>query len=277
MDTVARAHRAAGAVADGRASRWSPVCWRAVWSASGYIGAFGRAMNRIYEIDEGRPVWKLRPLQLRSHAGRPVVGRGGGGDARRQRAGRRSRRRRDRCGIDRGDDVWNIAKWPVDPRVRRAGRGGAVLRHTEREAAEVPVDQHRRGLRDPRRGSLASVLFGFYVANFGSYNKTYGALAGVIVFLLWLWITNLALLFGAELDAELERGRQLQAGTAGRARPATAAARHPRRRQERGGRAEGHRTRGGTPAQQGRRALAHTHGRDRRSTSSASGQATPIT
>jgi membrane protein len=61
---------------------------------------------------------------------------------------------------------------------------------------------------------LASVLFGLYVANFGSYNKTYGALAGVIVFLLWLWITNLALLFGAELDAELERGRQLQAGIA---------------------------------------------------------------
>jgi len=61
---------------------------------------------------------------------------------------------------------------------------------------------------------VASVLFGFYVSNFGSYNKTYGALAGVIVFLLWLWITNLALLFGAELDAELERGRELQAGIA---------------------------------------------------------------
>ena len=58
----------------------------------------------------------------------------------------------------------------------------------------------------------ASVLFGVYVAHFSNYNKTYGALAGVIVFLLWLWITNLALLFGAELDAELERGRQLQAG-----------------------------------------------------------------
>ena len=59
---------------------------------------------------------------------------------------------------------------------------------------------------------LASAAFGFYVSNFGSYNKTYGSLAGVIVFLLWLWITNIALLFGAELDAELERGRQLQAG-----------------------------------------------------------------
>jgi membrane protein len=59
---------------------------------------------------------------------------------------------------------------------------------------------------------VASVGFAFYVATFGSYNKTYGSLAGVIVFLLWLWITNLALLFGAELDAELERGRELQAG-----------------------------------------------------------------
>ncbi len=61
---------------------------------------------------------------------------------------------------------------------------------------------------------LASAAFGFYVANFSSYNKTYGSLAGVIVFLLWLWLTNLALLFGAELDAELERGRELQAGIA---------------------------------------------------------------
>ena len=58
----------------------------------------------------------------------------------------------------------------------------------------------------------ASLLFGVYVANFGSYNKTFGALAGVIVFLLWVWLTNVALLFGAEIDAELERGRQLQAG-----------------------------------------------------------------
>jgi membrane protein len=59
---------------------------------------------------------------------------------------------------------------------------------------------------------LASAAFGLYVANFGSYNKTYGSLAGVIILLLWLWLTNLALLFGAEVDAELERSRQLQAG-----------------------------------------------------------------
>ena len=61
---------------------------------------------------------------------------------------------------------------------------------------------------------VASVGFAFYVANFSSYNKTYGSIAGVVVGLLWLWITNLALLFGAELDAELERGRQLQIGIA---------------------------------------------------------------
>ena len=59
---------------------------------------------------------------------------------------------------------------------------------------------------------LLSAAFGFYVGNFSSYDKTYGSLAGVIVFLLWLWITNLALLFGAELDAELERGRELLSG-----------------------------------------------------------------
>jgi membrane protein len=59
---------------------------------------------------------------------------------------------------------------------------------------------------------VASALFGLYAANFGSYDKTYGSLAGVIVFLLWLWLTNLALLFGAELDSELERSRELQAG-----------------------------------------------------------------
>ena len=57
-------------------------------------------------------------------------------------------------------------------------------------------------------------MFGLYVSQFSNYNKTYGSLAGVIIFLLWLWITNLALLFGAELNAEIERGRQLQAGIA---------------------------------------------------------------
>jgi membrane protein len=182
----------------------------ALWSASGYIGAFGRAMNRMYEVEEGRPVWKLRPIQLAvtlvglvavavvafmlavSGPLAQVVG--------------------DAIGAGKvAQTVWNIGRWPIvlafvilavavlyysSPNVKQPkfrwisiGAGVAIL---------VWI--------------LASVGFGFYVANFGSYNKTYGALAGVIVFLLWLWITNLALLFGAELDAELERGRQLQAG-----------------------------------------------------------------
>jgi membrane protein len=167
-------------------------------------------MNRIYEIDEGRPVWKLRPLQLVLTLGALVAAAVTAlvlavsgpvataiGDV-----------------IGAGEvslAVWNIARWPLilvlmvgavatlyyatpnvqQPKFRWISVGAAVAIVT---------------------WVVASVLFGVYVANFASYNKTYGALAGVIVFLLWLWITNLALLFGAELDAELERGRQLQAG-----------------------------------------------------------------
>ena len=182
----------------------------ALWSASGYIGAFGRAMNRIYEIDEGRPFYKLRPVMLlvtliavilAALVALALVVSGPLAAA----VGR---------AIGLGSTavtVWNIAKWPVmlavvvavvailyyatpnikQPKFRWISLGAAV-------AVLVWI--------------LASVGFGFYVANFSHYNKTYGALAGVIVFLLWLWITNLALLFGAELDSETERGRQLQAG-----------------------------------------------------------------
>lgn len=181
----------------------------ALWSASGYIGAFGRAMNRIYEIGEGRPFWKLRPIMLLitliavvmvALIALGLVVSGPVAEA----VG---------SAIGLGDTavtVWNIAKWPVmlavvilivailyyatpnvkQPKFRWISLGAGV-------AVVVWI--------------LASVGFGFYVANFASYDKTYGALAGVIIFLLWLWITNLALLFGAELDAEIERGRQLQA------------------------------------------------------------------
>jgi membrane protein len=182
----------------------------ALWSASGYIGAFGRAMNRIYEIDEGRPMWKLRPVQLLltlvslvAAAAVAFLLATSGSVA--QAIG-------DVVGLgDTAVTVWTIVRWPLmllfvvlvvailyyvtpnveQPRFRWISVGAAI-------AIVVWM--------------VASVLFGLYVANFGSYNKTYGALAGVIVFLLWLWITNLALLFGAEVDAELERGRQLQAG-----------------------------------------------------------------
>lgn len=184
----------------------------ALWSASGYVGAFGRGMNRIYEVGEGRPVWKLRPLMLvltlvvvllAAAVGLALVLTGPAAEAVGNLVGLGGT----------AVLVWDIAKWPVmlavvilivallyyvtpnveQPRFRWISVGAVV-------AIVVWI--------------LASAAFGFYVANFSSYDKTYGSLAGVIVFLLWLWITNLALLFGAELDAELERGRELQAGIA---------------------------------------------------------------
>jgi membrane protein len=184
----------------------------ALWSASGYVGAFSRAMNRIYEIEEGRPFWKLRPVMLlltliavtlAAVALLMLIVSGPVAESIGNVIGLGST----------AVTVWSIAKWPVlavivivvvallyyaTPNVQQpkfrwvsVGAGVAIL---------VWV--------------LASVGFAFYVANFSSYNKTYGSLAGVIVTLLFLWITNLALLFGGELDAELERGRQLQAGIA---------------------------------------------------------------
>nr|WP_244975385.1 YihY/virulence factor BrkB family protein [Mycobacterium kubicae] len=182
----------------------------ALWSASGYVGAFGRAMNRIYEIAEGRPVWKLRPLQLlltlaglvlAAAVGLMLVVSGPVTEAVGNAAG---------LG-DAAQLVWAIAKWPVI--LICVTLAVAILYY-----ATPNVRQPRFRWLSIGAGiailvwAVASVGFGFYVSNFSSYNKTYGALGGVIVFLLWLWITNLALLFGAELDAELERGRQLQAG-----------------------------------------------------------------
>lgn len=184
----------------------------ALWSASGYVGAFGRAMNRIYEIDEGRPVWKLRPLQLLLTFGGLVLAAAAAFML--AVSGPVARAVGDAIGAGQvALTLWAVLRWPVilvfvivavatlyyvspnvkQPRFRwiSVGAGVAILAWV-----------------------LASLLFGVYVANFAGYNKTYGTLAGVIVFLLWLWITNLALLFGAELDAELERGRQLQAGIA---------------------------------------------------------------
>jgi membrane protein len=184
----------------------------ALWSASGYVGSFGRAMNRIYEIREGRPFWKLRPvlllvtlvaIVLAAVVALALVLTGPAAEAVGNAVGLGST----------AVTVWDIAKWPVmlvvvmfvvavlyyatpnvqQPKFRWISVGAAL-------AILVWV--------------AASALFGIYVANFSSYNKTYGALAGGVVFLLWLWLTNLALLFGAELDSELERGRELQEGIA---------------------------------------------------------------
>jgi membrane protein len=182
----------------------------ALWSASGYVSAFSRAMNRIYEIEEGRPFLKLRPLQMLITLGAvlliSVVAAGlvlSGSLA--EAVGRA-------VGMDQtAVTVWQVAKWPLLVAVVIVVI--AVLYY-----ATPNIQQPR--FRWMSLGAflalvvwvVASVLFAFYVSNFGSYDKTYGTLAGAVVFLLWLWITNLALLLGAEFDSELERGRQLQSG-----------------------------------------------------------------
>jgi membrane protein len=182
----------------------------AIWSASGYIGAFGRAMNRIYGMDEGRPVWILRPVQLAITVvgllmvALVLVGLVVSGPVA-ESVG-------DAIGLgSAAQTAWSILKWPVilavvillvaglyyfTPNVRKPKFRWISVGATVAILTWI----------------LASIAFGFYVANFSSYNKTYGSLAGVVVFLLWLWLTNLALLFGAELDAELERAGQLEAG-----------------------------------------------------------------
>jgi len=184
----------------------------ALWSASGYVGAFGRAMNRVYEVGEGRPIWKLRPMMLLLTVALVVLAAvvllalvltgpvaESVGEA-----------------LGLGSTillVWNVAKWPVT-------LGVVVLIVALLYYATPNVKQP--SFRWVSVGAVLAILtwivasaaFGFYVAHFSSYDKTYGTLGGVIAFLLWLWLTNLALLFGAELDSELERGRELQSGMA---------------------------------------------------------------
>ncbi|MGO4807864.1 YihY/virulence factor BrkB family protein [Arthrobacter sp. 2MCAF15] len=184
----------------------------ALWSASGYVGAFGRAMNRIYEIDEGRAFIKLRGTMLLVTIATVLIVlvlsamlvlSGPVADA----VGN---------AIGLGGAVltaWNILKWPVILLL-------VILVIAILYYATPNVQQPR--FRWMSLGStialviflLASLAFAFYVANFNSYEKTYGAIGGVIISLLWLWILNMSLLFGAEFDAEMERGRQLQAGIA---------------------------------------------------------------
>lgn len=184
----------------------------AVWSASGYVGAFSRAMNRIYEIEEGRPFWKLKPTQLLVTiitivllviAAIILVVSGSVTEA----IG-------DALGIgDVPQTIWSIAKWPVLAFV--VVLIVAILYYATPNAKQPKFRWISMGaLLAIIVLALATLGFGFYVANFSNYDRTYGSLAGIVIFLLWLWIANLALLFGAEFDAELERGRQLQAGIA---------------------------------------------------------------
>jgi membrane protein len=182
----------------------------ALWSASGYVAAFMRASNDIYDVEEGRPIWKTAPTRLwvtlvlvvlLAITAVGVVATGG-----------LAKQIGNLVGVGSSAvQVWDIAKWPVlflivslmfailywaapnvkHPKFRWVSPGGLL-------AVVVWI--------------VASAAFAFYVANFGSYNKTYGALGGIITFLVWLWISNIAVLLGAEFNAELERGRQIDAG-----------------------------------------------------------------
>ncbi|WP_263119676.1 YihY/virulence factor BrkB family protein [Cellulomonas fimi] len=182
----------------------------ALWSASGYVTAFSRGINRVYEIDEGRPIWKLRPvllvvtLVLVLFAVVIVVAVVLSGDIAEQVG--------EAIGLSAvAVTVWDIAKWPVV--LALVVLAVAILYYFTPNVRQPKFRWMSVGaLLAVVVWIVASVGFGLYVANFGSYGSTYGSLAGVIILLLWLWITNLALLFGAELDAEVERGRELQGG-----------------------------------------------------------------
>jgi membrane protein len=182
----------------------------ALWSASRYVAAFMRASNIVYEVDEGRPLWKKLPVRLGITVVVAVVLVVSAvavvvtGDLA-QQAG-------DLLGLGSGAvTAWSIAKWPVVFVV--VGLLFALLYWAS------PNVRHP-GFRWLVPGALTAVVlwlaaavgFTLYVELFGSYNATYGTLGGVIVFLVWLWIANVAVLLGAELNAELERGRQIQAG-----------------------------------------------------------------
>jgi membrane protein len=182
----------------------------ALWSASSYIGAFIRASNAIYEVAEGRPFWKLRPAQIVITIVMLLVIAVGAVAV--VFTGPLAEQAGNLFGVgDTALTIWDIAKWPVlvllvsfmisvlywaAPNVRQPGfrwiTPGGVL------AVLLWI--------------VASAAFAFYVASFSSYNKTYGSLGGVIVFLIWLWISNVALLLGAELNAEVERGREIESG-----------------------------------------------------------------
>jgi membrane protein len=182
----------------------------ALWSASGYIGAFIRAMNAIYEVEEGRKFYVLRPLQilitivgvlLLTVITIAIVASGSVASA----IG-------DAIGLsDAVVTTWNIAKWPLIVIIV-----SLMIAALYNVAPNVKQPKFRwftlGGFLALVMWVVASAAFGFYVANFGSYNKTYGSLGAVISFLVWMWITNNVLLFGAEVNAELERGRELQAG-----------------------------------------------------------------
>ncbi len=185
----------------------------ALWSASGYVGAFMRASNVMYEVDEGREVYKLRPLQmvvtlamillLAVGAVAVVV------------SGPLARALGDAIGLgDTAITVWSWAKWPL-----LAGLVMLMLSVLYYAAPNAKLRSFRfitaGGVTAVVIWVVASAAFALYVSNFGSYDKTYGTLAGVVLFLVWLWISNVAILLGNQLNAERERDKQLKEGVEG--------------------------------------------------------------
>lgn len=182
----------------------------AIWAASGYVAAFIRTANAVYDVPEGRPVWKVLPVRvgvtvvlmvLAVITAVIVVF-----------TGSLAKEAGSALGVgDTALTVWSIAKWPVLVLLVMIM---IALLYWATPNAKV------RGFRWITPGSflalviwlIASAGFAFYVANFGSYNKTYGTFAGVIIFLVWLWITNLAILLGLEFDAEMARQRSVAGG-----------------------------------------------------------------
>ena len=194
----------------------------ALWSASGYIAAFMRASNVVWDVEEGRPIWTTIPLRLAvtlvtvvllTVTAAAVVLTGGLAD-----------QLGNVIGVGHSAvTIWDIAKWPVLLLVVAFILAILYWAGAERAPTGVPLGDARRTHRR-RLWVLASGAFALYVANFSSYNKTYGAMASVIIFLVWLWITNTVILLGAELNAEIERGRQIESGHARRPRAVPAAA-----------------------------------------------------
>src|SRR6266511_5993314 len=188
----------------------------ALWSASGYVAAFMRASNAIYDVPEGRPIWKTVTIRvavtvvmlvLLAVSAVAVVVTGGLAD----RVGRV-------LGIgSTAVTVWEIAKWPVLLVI--VSFMFALLYWASPNAKQGFRWLSPGGILAVLLWVVASAAFAFYVANFGSYNKTYVPLASVIVFLVWLWISNIAILLGAELNAELERSRSIAAGHPGEREP----------------------------------------------------------
>jgi membrane protein len=182
----------------------------ALWAASGYVAAFMRASNAIYDVEEGRPIWKTAPIRLGMTialvillvASAVIV----------VFTGNLARQVGNLIGVGNTFlDVWAIAKWPVLLLI--VSLMFALLYWASPNAKTGGFKWvSAGGIVGMVLWIVASAAFAFYVANFGSYNKTYGAMAGVIVFLVWLWVSNVAILLGAEFNAELERGRRIQGG-----------------------------------------------------------------